>query len=461
MGESMRADKRTLHADVAEALARIRGFSSSIPTTIDGPAAPDRSTPATSSSLSSTDWDLHPSDPLNQLLVQSEPLDSAEQQRLLAQYDDAEMRVVYIILQSPSGSQILAVLLANQTGDPEKQRTAVSEFRSELREMAFEPEPTVLANMMARIPVDRITRARFVEQVCARVGTASCPSGGDPAWQVAFRNRYERMCDLRGKLIERNLRLIPWLVSRRRERDVAMGRRDLFLAGITGLMRGIAYFDLARGNQFSTYARWWIETRVERTTHVLVPLQRIPYNLYKIRARLLSARKALWETLGHEPTLSELGTSCSMDEESIAMVFARLTPPRLPDRIKTPRGDFVGDALYDERWITPVQVEARRRLSEIIYAAIERLNDQRRDILIRRFGIGGGKGMILRQLGDSYGVTRERIRQIEERALGDIEPLLRREAAQLLPCWFDQVPATSATKLMAPTSSDDGGGNLR
>ncbi|MGK4000354.1 sigma-70 family RNA polymerase sigma factor [Sorangium sp. So ce1024] len=379
----------------------------------------------------------------------------------LSQYVDAELRTIGVILRSASGGELLAAIISQEDDDLESRRERIQEICADLRGQPSLPDPAAIARMLDEIRVSRQMRAHLLAQVNVLVGTTSCPSGNDPDWVADYRTCYDEVLRLRAKLVESNMRLVHWFVAQRR--PSSLDQRDLLLAGTEGLLRTIIYFDPAYGTRLSTYASAWIKMYIGRTVREIKPVLRSPEHIHINRGRLLSARLLLWDELGREPTVGELSERCKRSVKSVEDVLATLRPARSPDRERTPAGEPIGEVAYDERWPTPAQAEARVQLGRLLHTAVKQLAQRNKvdrriqEILILRFGLLGREGWTLKEIGDKFSVSRERIRQLEEKALGDLVHRFGSEIARLLPVWLDQLPPTMATIRSSPSSSEDGG----
>jgi RNA polymerase sigma factor (sigma-70 family) len=447
----------------------MRGFSDPPPTNgpIDGetltppPAHAESPSTAGVAVPLSSNHSLAPGDPLNRLLAHGDRVTQGQESAWLSQYIDAELRTIGVILGSASGSDLLMTICQEDGDDPEARRQRIEALCAELRSRATLPEPEAVVRMLADIGVSRYKRAQLLAQVSMRVGTASCPGRGDPAWEAAFRTCYDEVLRLRAKLVESNIRLVRWFVAQRRAPWI--DQRDLLLAGTEGLLRTIMYFDPAYGTRLGTYAKAWIKMYIARTARELGSVLRSPIRLHDSRGRLLSARLLLWEELDREPTFAELGERCARNVKSVEDILATLRPARSPDRQRTPSGEPIGEMVYDERWPTPAQKQVRMKLGRLLHAAIKQLAERGKtgcriqEIMTRRFGLLGDDEMTLQEIGHVFKVTRERIRQIEEKALGDLYQSFGPEIKRLLPAWLDQLPPTIATIRTSPSSSEDGG----
>jgi len=266
-----------------------------------------------------------------------------------------------------------------------------------------------------------------VRQYLREIGRVPLLSAED---EVELAKKYEKADKkAKDKLTESNLRLVVSIAKKYIGRGLSL--LDLIQEGNQGLIRAVEKYDWRKGYKFSTYATWWIRQAITRAIADQARTIRIPVHMVETINKLYRTSRRLMQELGREPTPEEIGDELDLDAERVREIFKIAQEVT---SLETPVGDdqesFLGDFIPDESQLSPVDQASKQLLKDHLDEVLSTLSDREARVLKLRFGLEGNKQMTLEEVGKVFGVTRERIRQIEAKALRKLKHPSRRKKLQ-------------------------------
>lgn len=293
------------------------------------------------------------------------------------------------------------VMVAGATADP------VKDYLKQIGKV-----PLLNAEMEVSL-AKRIEAGLFSDEKLARGGKLSAKVSEELEWIAEDGRR------AKNHLLEANLRLVVSLAKRYTGRGMLF--LDLIQEGNLGLIRAVEKFDYTKGYKFSTYATWWIRQAITRAMADQARTIRIPVHMVEVINKLARVQRQMLQDLGREPTPEELAKELDMTPEKVVEVQKY---GREPISLHTPLGEDgdseFGDLIEDSEAIVPADAVSFTLLQEQLHAVLDTLSEREAGVVSMRFGLTDGQPKTLDEIGKVYGVTRERIRQIESKTMSKL-----------------------------------------
>ncbi len=303
---------------------------------------------------------------------------------------------------------------ADESGEPEQQVTVAGATADPVKDYLKQIGKVPLLNAEMEVELaKRIEAGLFSDEKLGKGGKITPKVLEELEWIAEDGRR------AKNHLLEANLRLVVSLAKRYTGRGMLF--LDLIQEGNLGLIRAVEKFDYTKGYKFSTYATWWIRQAITRAMADQARTIRIPVHMVEVINKLARVQRQMLQDLGREPTPEELALELDMTPEKVVEVQKY---GREPISLHTPLGEDgdseFGDLIEDSEAIVPADAVSFTLLQEQLHAVLDTLSEREAGVVSMRFGLTDGQPKTLDEIGKVYGVTRERIRQIESKTMSKL-----------------------------------------
>jgi RNA polymerase primary sigma factor len=310
--------------------------------------------------------------------------------------------------------QGFVISTADDTDEPEQQVMVAGATADPVKDYLKQIGKVPLLNAEMEVELaKRIEAGLFSEEKLAIGGKMSAKLLDELEWVAEDGRR------AKNHLLEANLRLVVSLAKRYTGRGMLF--LDLIQEGNLGLIRAVEKFDYTKGYKFSTYATWWIRQAITRAMADQARTIRIPVHMVEVINKLARVQRQMLQDLGREPSADELAQELDMSPEKVIEVQKY---GREPISLHTPLGEDgdseFGDLIEDSEAIVPADAVSFTLLQEQLHAVLDTLSEREAGVVSMRFGLTDGQPKTLDEIGKVYGVTRERIRQIESKTMSKL-----------------------------------------